>query len=238
MKTLRVLQSSDAVLAVLVLALLAQMPHAQHVFFQFSKELGVPGWIQSWFAAIALEFAVLVFVVRSKTLQSWGFAAFSVAVNLVYYYDPQVAWYLPKATWLLSAGLPVAIALYSHEVANKHTEQADTVQPAAQVTRTHTKRNVQVDEQSEQYTVVSQKPIVQATVQPMLETVKQAVLDTVRLSSPTTVQPDFASMTSQEKKAYIAQLILAGTPINQSQTAVQLGVSRTTLSAWCKAVQG
>lgn len=120
MKTLKTLQSNDAVLAVLVLALLAQMPHAQHVFYEFSKDLGWFGLLQSWFAAVALEFAVLVFVVRSKIIESWGFAAFSVAINIVYYYDPVVAWWVPKATWLLSAGLPVAIALYSHEVASKH----------------------------------------------------------------------------------------------------------------------
>lgn len=122
MKTLRLLQSSDAVLAVLILALLAQMPHAQHVFYDLSKDLGWFGWVQSWFAAIALEFAVLVFVVRGKTVESWGFAVFSVAINLVYYYNPEIVWYLPKSTWLLSAGLPVAIALYSHEVAGKHQD--------------------------------------------------------------------------------------------------------------------
>jgi hypothetical protein len=119
-KALEKLQSSNAVLAVLVLALLAQMPHAQHVFYHLGSDLGWFGWVQSWFGAVALEFAVLVFVVRGKQAESWGFAVFSVAINLVYYYDPELTWYLPKATWLLSAGLPVAIALYSHEVAGKH----------------------------------------------------------------------------------------------------------------------
>jgi len=113
------LRTQDSVLAVLVLALLAQMPHAQHVFYGLSQDLGWFGWVQSWFAAVALEFAVLVFVVRGKTLESWGFAAFSIAINLIYYYVPEVALWMPRATWLLSAGLPVAIALYSHEVAGK-----------------------------------------------------------------------------------------------------------------------
>lgn len=113
------LRTQDSVLAVLVLALLAQMPHAQHVFYGLSQDLGWFGWVQSWFAAVALEFAVLVFVVRGKTLESWGFAAFSIAINLIYYYVPEVALWVPRATWLLSAGLPVAIALYSHEVAGR-----------------------------------------------------------------------------------------------------------------------
>ena len=139
MKALEKLQSSNAVLAVLVLALLAQMPHAQHVFFNLGSDLGWFGWVQSWFGAVALEFAVLVFVVRGKQLESWGFAVFSIAVNMVYYYDPAVALWVPRATWLLSAGLPVAIALYSHEVAGKHAStveveavdsEVDTCQPS------------------------------------------------------------------------------------------------------------
>ncbi len=125
MKALEKLQSSNAVLAVLVLALLAQMPHAQHVFFYLGTDKGWFGWVQSWFGAVALEFAVLVFVVRGKQLESWGFAVFSIAVNMVYYYDPAVALWVPRATWLLSAGLPVAIALYSHEVAGKHASTVE-----------------------------------------------------------------------------------------------------------------
>jgi len=119
MKVIEKLQTLSAVLGVLVLGLLAQMPHAQHVFFHLGTDKGWFGWVQSWFGAVALEFAVLVFVVRGKQLESWGFAVFSIAINMVYYYDPAVALWMPRATWLLSAGLPVAIALYSHEVAGQ-----------------------------------------------------------------------------------------------------------------------
>lgn len=131
MKVIEKLQTLSAVLGVLVLGLLAQMPHAQHVFFYLGTDKGWFGWVQSWFGAVALEFAVLVFVVRGKRLESWGFAVFSIAINMVYYYDPEVALWMPRATWLLSAGLPVAIALYSHEVAGKHgvnkvAEEVDT----------------------------------------------------------------------------------------------------------------
>lgn len=124
------LKSQNAVVTVLVLALAAQMPHAQYVFFVNNHDHSWFGWLQSWGGAIALEVAVLVFVIRGNTLVSWGFAAFSVAVNLIYYHDSSVAWYMPRASWLLSAGLPVAIALYSHEVADRHTDQ---VQPAQSV---------------------------------------------------------------------------------------------------------
>lgn len=138
----------------------------------------------------------------------------------------------PSYVWIWATLLALTTFLPLIQLAAVHgivqpAAQTEPVQPTAQATRTHTKRNVQVDEQSEQYTVVQPQPIVQATVQPVLDAVKQPALETV--------QPDFAQMTILEKKAHIAQLILNGTPINQSQTAIQLGVSRTTLNAWVKA---
>lgn len=126
------LKSQNAVVAVLVLALLAQMPHAQHVFFNNSHDHSWFGWLQSWGGAIALEVAVLVFVIRGNIRVSWGFAAFSVAINLIYYHDSSVAWYMPRASWLLSAGLPAAIALYSHEVADNHDELVPIMQQPVQ----------------------------------------------------------------------------------------------------------
>lgn len=114
------LGGKNAVIGVLVLALLAQMPHAQYVFFSNSHNATWFSWFQSWGAAIALEVAVLLFVIRSNTRVSWGFAVFSILINLMYYYDiPYIA------PFFLAAGLPVAIALYSHEVAS-HKEQPNT----------------------------------------------------------------------------------------------------------------
>ena len=118
------LKSQNAVVAVLVLALLAQMPHAKYVFLDDSHDHSWFGWLQAWGGAIALEVAVLVFVIRGNVRVSWGFALFSVAVNLIYYSEPHIAWYVPRASWLLSAGLPVAIALYSHEVAHVPDESS------------------------------------------------------------------------------------------------------------------
>lgn len=117
MSTIKLLRSHNAVIVVLVVALLAQMPHAQDVFYRQGHAQTWFGWVASIFAAVALEIAVLVFVVRGNIRASWGFAAFSVAINLIYYHTAQSAWYIPNPSWLLSAGLPIAIALYSHEVA-------------------------------------------------------------------------------------------------------------------------
>ena len=130
MNTIKLLRSHNAVIVVLVVALLAQMPHAQEVFYQFSRVHGWPSWIFAICAAVALEIAVLVFVVRGNIRASWGFAVFSIAINLVYYADAQVAWYMPNPSWLLSAGLPIAIALYSHEVADQAEEAPLVAQPS------------------------------------------------------------------------------------------------------------
>jgi len=123
MEPIKLLKSQNAVIVVLVVALLAQMPHAQAVFYDNGHTQNLLGLVFSIFAAVALEIAVLVFVVRGNVHASWGFALFSIAINLVYYADAQAAWYLPNPSWLLSAGLPIAIALYSHEVAEPLHEE-------------------------------------------------------------------------------------------------------------------
>lgn len=222
MKTLRLLQSSDAVLAVLILALLAQMPHAQHVFYELSRDLGWFGWVQSWFAAIALEFAVLVFVVRGKTIESWGFAVFSVAINLVYYYSPEVVWYLPKSTWLLSAGLPVAIALYSHEVAGKH--QASTIVESV---------DVAIDGVNTANHIVNRD--VDAMVDALLTPVNQ-VEETVNLAVDTV---DIASRACQllgehDNDKALVTIALVNEGYKQVDIAGALGVHKTQISRWVK----
>ncbi len=133
----KALSTKQTLFFVLVLALIAQMPHAQHVFSLAGQDRTWFGWVQSWFGAIALELAVLVFVMRSNVRVSWGFALFSVCINLMYYYDA-IAIYL--APLLLAPGLPIAIALYSHEFANDEgTDEQDSglhvVQESVQVAK-------------------------------------------------------------------------------------------------------
>lgn len=151
MKPIELLKSQNAVIIVLVVALLAQMPHAEAVFYAHGQAHDWLGRVASVFAAIALELAVLVFVVRGSIFASWGFAAFSVAINLVYYYRADASWADLAPTILLSAGLPIAIALYSHEVA----EPVHTVQS--------TKED---DAQAEYMVVQTELPIVQDDIDP------------------------------------------------------------------------
>lgn len=107
------LQDESAILVVLLLAFLAQMPHAGAVFLSVAHE---SGWLQAISGltyAVALEVATLVFVMRGKIAESWIFACFSIAVNVCYYFFPNGG---PVAKGLISLGLPLAIALYSHEL--------------------------------------------------------------------------------------------------------------------------
>lgn len=217
MKALKALRSSDAVLAVLVLALLAQMPHAQHVFYELSKDLGWFGWVQSWFAAVALEFAVLVFVVRGKTLQSWGFAVFSVAVNLIYYYDPELTLWIPKATWLLSAGLPVAIALYSHEVAGKVIDtEVDT-------------------DYNQNSTTEKSESLVDTEVNEVLQSVNTEVAEVNKAVDTVDIAQRACQLLSEydNDRASVA-VALANEGYKQVDIAAALSVHKTQVSRWLK----
>lgn len=123
---IEILRKSWVALLVLALALVAQIPHAAHVFDR-APYIGQDVVAQSnWYTwllacayAIALESATLMFVVHGHREASYGFAVASFAVNLSYYAMHGVGLWSWAAfpAWLLSALLPVAIASYSHILA-------------------------------------------------------------------------------------------------------------------------
>jgi DNA-binding CsgD family transcriptional regulator len=129
------LRTDGAILIVLFLALGAQLPHTAVVFHRmatayvpwyvggFNAGTGID-WIHAFVAAISIEMAVLLFVVRGRIWLSWLFAVSSVAMNMIYYWrgswtdvanDPQ---FWGSVLW--SAIIPIAIAFYSHELAEQH----------------------------------------------------------------------------------------------------------------------
>jgi len=118
-----ILRSQVATLCVLTLALLAQLPHAAWVFMQAGAvegaTFGVMQQLHGYSYAIALELAVLLFVVQGRRTESYGFAFVSVLVNLAYYANHRVDLASANASdeWLISLALPIAIALYSHSLA-------------------------------------------------------------------------------------------------------------------------
>lgn len=130
-------RSQEGTLLFLICALVAQTPHSATVFHRVatSESWWLWAWFHAYFFAIALEFAVLVFVVRGKARLSWAFASFGVLMNLVYSYDVaywSLAWReaLPVVAGALISSiiLPLAIACYSHEVGESQPEKP-TAQP-------------------------------------------------------------------------------------------------------------
>lgn len=115
-----ILRTPLAVLIVLVSALAAQIPHAADVFRLAVGGTGTLAIAHGYVFALALEMAVLMFVVQQRQYESYGFAAVSVCMNLSYYHLHGVHLFAPAAlpAWLVSIALPVAIAQYSHLLAD------------------------------------------------------------------------------------------------------------------------
>lgn len=119
---IKMLRESWVALTVLVLALIAQIPHAAYVF---DKLVAQEGTALGLAYAIALEFAVLMFVIHGRNFESYLFAGASILVNLSYYSMHRVAVWgdgVSLPAWLVSLMLPVAIARYSHIVAEAQDE--------------------------------------------------------------------------------------------------------------------
>lgn len=124
---IKFLRSPLATLIVLCSALLAQLPHAADVFRLIVMGDDTLSRLHGLTYAVALELAVLLFVVQHRNVESYIFAAVSILVNLSYYYLHGVALLSIAAlpAWLVSIALPAAIAQYSHLIVSA-TEQGET----------------------------------------------------------------------------------------------------------------
>ncbi len=119
------LRTPIATLIVLCAALLAQLPHAADVFRLIVAGTGWPAVLHGYAYAIALELAVLLFVVQKRDLESYMFAGVSILVNLSYYSLHGINLFSVAAlpAWLVSIALPAAIARYSHLLVEESPEQ-------------------------------------------------------------------------------------------------------------------
>lgn len=110
------LRTPAATLVVLVAALLAQLPHAADVFRLVVHGDGLLHMLHGYSYAVALELAVLLFVVQRRNVESYVFAVVSVCVNLAYYalHGVNLLSVAAAPAWLISIALPAAIARYSH----------------------------------------------------------------------------------------------------------------------------
>ena len=145
------LRTPIATLIVLVAALLAQLPHAADVFRLVVHGDGIWQILHSYSYAIALELAVLLFVVQRRNVESYLFAGVSVCVNLAYYALHGVNLFTVAAlpAWLISIALPAAIARYSHlivDAAHVAPEPVAQVEPATpKRKRTEVQQDAQVE---------------------------------------------------------------------------------------------
>lgn len=129
------LKGEAATVTVLLFALAAQIPHASGVFaniLRFYANHTSGEWITGWLFAIAMESAVLLFVVQGRKKVSYVFALISILMNLSYYHMHGVGIFSWGAfpIWLVSFTLPLAIAVYSHGVAG-HTATVSVESPVA-----------------------------------------------------------------------------------------------------------
>lgn len=153
-RILNTLRTPNAILVVLVLALVAQMPHAADVFRLIVHGSDWLAVLHSYSFAIALELAVLLFVVQNRHVESYGFAAVSVAMNISYYHLHDVhLWSLAALpAVLVSVALPIAIARYSHAVAEvplpsdiKPKRKSSPVQTAEPAVHSQSAEDAQVE---------------------------------------------------------------------------------------------
>jgi hypothetical protein len=120
---------------VLVTALIAQLPHAADVFRLAVAGQGLAATLHSYSYAVALELAVLLFVVQRRNIESYIFAVASICMNLAYYALHGINLISVEAApaWLISVALPVAIALYSHLIVGAtHEEMMQKVAPSVE----------------------------------------------------------------------------------------------------------
>ena len=202
------LRTPVATLAVLVAALLAQLPHAADVFRLVVHGDGLWQVAHSYSYAVALELAVLLFVVQRRNIESYLFAFVSICVNLAYYSLHGVNLFSVVAlpAWLISIALPAAIARYSHLIVDAGIAQddaAETPQDDAQDVDTITAESPQTDGTSTAQT---------APAQPRKRTAKRR-------------KP--AKLTPEQRRAQIAESGID----NAAEVAAQFQVSMRTAQA-------
>jgi hypothetical protein len=105
------------------------LPHAADVFRLIVGGVGWPAVLHGYAYAVALELAVLLFVVQRRDLESYLFACVSILVNLSYYALHGIHLFTVAAlpAWLVSIALPAAIARYSHLLVDEAPQAPATI---------------------------------------------------------------------------------------------------------------
>jgi len=215
MNVIHWLRTPTATLIVLCSALLAQLPHAADVFRLIVMGDGVWPVLHSYTYAVALELAVLLFVVQRRNVESYLFAAVSILVNLSYYYLHGVALFTVAAlpAWLVSIALPAAIAQYSHLIAAATTQSAQHAAPP-RTWRWRFWRKAATPDVSPATPAAQTPPIQHSTATPdEIGDIIPATPTPVTLRAVAPIAPDVAQRSSAD-------------------IAAQLGVTRQAVDGW------
>lgn len=170
---------------------------------------------------MALETAILLFVVNDRRFASYMFAGVSVAANLSYYHINGVPLFttldaLPA--WLVSFALPVAIAQYSHLLAGRHgVATKEATAPAT------------AQKASERPASVAGTAAVSAPSR-----IVHSAKPPGSVGVPDDDSPDSAEGVDKAERA--RQLF--GEGLNKSQIARELGVHRNTVRSWLEPTNG
>lgn len=114
---IKYLGTKDAIFFATIFALI---PMINHTAIVYQAAYDNEGWILSYVYSIALELAILLFVLRGRNKKKKFdykpifFMLVSIGVNACYYFNIPI--WVDKL--LLTIILPVTIALYSYEVVN------------------------------------------------------------------------------------------------------------------------
>ena len=130
-RILDALRTPVAMLLALVLALVAQLEHTAQVFMQVVDAHGIYAQVHAYAFAVAVETAVLLFVLAGHRRISYGFAIATALTNLSYYAMQGVDLLSVQGApaWLMSLLLPAAIVGYSHTIADA-PQQENPAKPA------------------------------------------------------------------------------------------------------------
>jgi hypothetical protein len=133
----RWIETRDAILTFLSLALIAQVPQVAELVLHIVGKQDWLSYLHAYMFAIALDGAILIFVTRQRTGLAWVFAIGSMLMNMGHYVPPVLlrhpAPLAPQAlvdiaaAILLSIALPFALAQYSHVAADDtHGSEVET----------------------------------------------------------------------------------------------------------------
>jgi len=119
-RILDALRTPSAMLVALLLALVAQLEHTAQVFMQIVSASGDGAQVHAYAFAVAVETAVLLFVLHGHRRISYGFAIATFATNLSYYamHGVDLTSIAGAPAWLMAGLLPAAIVGYSHTIAD------------------------------------------------------------------------------------------------------------------------